>query len=356
MQTRTLRRRLAFMAGILFVLVIAGLIGTSPAQAQTSFSGRAFAAFVNTPLTGPMFISDTGELPPSGGARHDALLDTRDLNLATLDSVLTAEVLAASTSGASGKAQSSASLANVVVLPGSAAQVTASLVRAETQATCGGVSGGSEIADLTFGGQAITVTGQPNQTVTLPGGATLIINEQRTASAGTSRQIEVNALHLIVPGPIGLGVTEVILASAESDINCPGTTNQGPCHDFVTGGGWITPTGNSRANFGFNAGFKAGSLTPDVHLNYIDHGSGMKVKATGILSYRPGPTATSRHFEGTAEVNRVSGYTYTVDVADNGEPGRADTFAMTLSSNGQNVYQAGGTLAGGNVQLHKPCP
>lgn len=350
MQTRALRRRLAFMAGILFVLVIAGLIGTSPAQAQTSFSGRAFAAFLDTALTGPMHISDTGQLPPSGGSRDDALLDTRDLNLATLDSVLTAEVLAASTSGASGKAQSSASLANVVVLPGSAAQVTASFVRAETQATCSGVSGGSEIADLTFGGTAITVTGEPNQTVTIPGVATLIINEQTTASNGTSRQIQVNALHLIVPA-----VGEVILASAESDINCPGTTDQGPCHDFVTGGGWITTTGNGRANFGFNAGFKAGSLTPDVHLNYIDHGSGMKVKATSISLYEVGLTPTSRHFEGAAEVNGVPGYTYAVDVADNGEPGRADTFTITLSGNGQ-VYQAGGTLAGGNVQLHKPCP
>jgi len=339
------------MAGILFVLVIAGLIGPPPAQAQTSFSGRAFAAFVNTPLTGPMYISDTGQLPPSGGSRDDALLDTRDLNLPTLNSLLMAEVLAASTSGASGKARSSASLANVVVLPGSPAQVTASFVRAETEATCSGVSGGSEIADLTFGGMTIMVTGEPNQTVTLPGGATLIINEQTTASNGTSRQIQVNALHLIVPG-----VAEVILASAESDINCPGTTTQGPCHDFVTGGGWITTTGNDRANFGFNAGFKAGSPTPDVHLNYIDHGSGMKVKATGIDFYGVGLTPTSRHFEGTAEVNGVPGYTYKVDVADNGEPGRADTFSITLYSNGLNVYQAGGTLAGGNVQLHKPCP
>jgi len=162
------------------ITLITGLVCTSPAQAQTTFSGRAFAAFVNTPLTGPMFISDTGQLSPSGGARDDALLDTRDLGLATLNSVLTAEVLAASTSGANGTADSSASLANVVVLPGNAAQVTASFVRAESQATCTGVSGSSEIAGLTFGGTAITVTGQPNQTVTLPGGATLVINEQTT--------------------------------------------------------------------------------------------------------------------------------------------------------------------------------
>jgi hypothetical protein len=335
-----------------FIALITGLVCASPAHAQTTFSGHAFAAFVNTPLTGPMFISDTGQLSPSGGARSDALLDTRDLGLTTLNSVLTAEVLAASTSGASGKADSSASLANVVVLPGNAAQVTASFVQAESHATCSGVSGSSQLAGLTFGGTAIMVTGEPNQTVTLPGGATLIINEQTPTSNGTSRQIQVNALHLTVPG-----VAEVILSSAESDINCAGTQSQGPCHDFVTGGGWIITTGTSHGNFGSDAGFKDGSLTPTVHLNYIDHASGMKVKATSITAYGPGRTATSRHFTGSAAINGVDGYTYVVDVADNGEPGKdTDIFSITLSNNGRVMYQAGGTLSGGNIQLHKPCP
>ena len=335
-----------------FIALVTGLVSASPAQAQTTFSGRAFAAFVNTPLTGPIFISDTGQLPPTGGARDDALLDTRDLNLATLNSVLTAEVLAASTSGASGQADSSASLANVVVLPGNAAQVTASFVRAESQATCSGVSGSSEVVGLTFGGTAITVTGEPNQTVTLPGGATLVINEQTTSSSGSYRQIRVNALHLTVPG-----VAEVVLSSAESDINCGSPTSQGPCHDFVSGGGWIVTTGTNHGNFGNNAGFKDGSLTPTVHLTYIDHASGMKVKATSITSYGRGPTLTSRRFMGLANVDGVDGYTYAVDVGDNGEPGKdADTFSITLSNAGGVVYQAAGSLAGGNIQLHKPCP
>src|SRR5947207_15879581 len=139
-------------AAWVLIALITGLVCTSPAQAQTTFSGRAFAAFVSTPLTGPMFISDTGQLPPSGGAREDALLDTRDLCLATLNGVLMAGVLSASTSGASGEADSSASLANVVVLPGNAAQVTASFVQAESHATGTGVSASSEIVGVTFGG------------------------------------------------------------------------------------------------------------------------------------------------------------------------------------------------------------
>jgi hypothetical protein len=264
---------------------------------------------------------------------------------------LQAEVLVASTSGASGVADSSASLLNLVVLPGTSVRLTASLVRAQTEATCAGVRGSSEIAALTFGGLAVAVTGQPNQTVNIPnpmGGpplATLIINEQTTGSSGTYMQIQVNALHLLVPG-----VAEVILSSAKSDINCAPPVPPGPCDDFVTGGGWI-PSGSSRANFGFNAGRHAGSSTPEVHLNYIDHATGKHVKAISIAIYKVGNTTTSRHFEGEAEVDGRSGYYYWVDVADNGEPGRLDTFRMQLSDGSEDD----GNLQGGNIELHKPC-
>ena len=62
---------------------------------------------------------------------------------------------------------------------------------------------------------------------------------------------------------------------------------------------------------------------------------------------------TLRHIEGTADIDGASG-TYMVDVADNGEPGRDDTFSLKLS----NGYTASGKLAGGNIQLHgeSPCP
>ncbi|MBI3325751.1 MAG: hypothetical protein HYZ81_03485, partial [Nitrospinae bacterium] len=290
--------------------------------------------------TGPVYLSDTGELPPSGGFQSNSLVE------AEVNGVLDADVLIASTSGASGKATSSASLAEVVVLPGHPAQLTAAFVRAEAEATCGGVQGSSEITELTFGGVTVTVTGAPNQTVTIPGVATLIINEQTTTSSGTYREILVNALHLIVPGVAG-----VILSSAKSDINCVPPIEAGPCHDFVTGGGWIT-VGSSQANFGFNAGFKPNATTPEVHFNYIDHNTGMHMKAASITVYVEGASKTSRHFEGDAEINGVPGFSYAIAVADNGEPGRgSDTFSITLSTG----YSAGGSLAGGNIQLHAPC-
>src|SRR5437899_12959745 len=189
----------------------------SPAQAGVTYSGRAFAAFVNVPTlgVGPTTVSDTGELPPSGG------FQSADFATVGAPGVLNASLLVASTRGANGVASSRASLADLVVLPGNAAQVTASFVQAESEATCNGVRGSTEVANATFGGQAIAVDPfAPNKTFVIPnpisGGppvATLIINEQQTASGGGTQYITVNACHLnLIPSD------EVILAGARGAI------------------------------------------------------------------------------------------------------------------------------------------
>src|SRR5207245_2192820 len=85
------------------------------------------------------------------------------------------------------------------------------------------------------------------------------------------------------------------------------------------------------------------------HLNYIDHNTGMKVHADSISSYEV-LSPTCRQFSGPCQINGQPG-TFTVQVCDNGEPGRNDTFSISLSTG----YSAGGTLAGGNIQLHAPC-
>src|SRR2546425_10228981 len=126
------------------------MTGAAAAQTTTTFSGRAFAASVNTSLAGPGTISATGELPAEGGVQSAALLDPTALNQPALDNVLRAQVLLASTSGASGKAQSSASLAYVVVLPGQPAQLSASFLRTEPDATCGGTRASTDVAGHTF--------------------------------------------------------------------------------------------------------------------------------------------------------------------------------------------------------------
>jgi len=206
------------------------------------------------------------------------------------------------------------------------------------------VSGDSKVVGLVINQLAITVTGEPNQTVDLPVGR-VVINEQ--SSSQDDSAITVNALHVVVTN-----VADVVISSAHADVTCQGEpVCQGG--DFVTGGGWIagTPSG-ARGNFGVAGGVKGGW----GHLQYIDHDDGMHVKATSITGYvvvldKTGNATTARRITGTAEIDGQGGFTFDVTVADNGEPSLHDTFKIELSTG----YTAGGTLNGGNIQLHRPC-
>ena len=114
----------------------------------------------------------------------------------------------------------------------------------------------------------------------------------------------------------------------------------------------------ARRASGSTPGSKPNATVADGNLNYIDHTTGMHVKSTSVTGYTDtsANSPNSRHFEGTAEVNGQAGFTYIVDVADNGEPGHhQDTFRIRLPSIGYDSG-AGKTLEGGNIQLHKPCP
>jgi hypothetical protein len=287
--------------------------------------------------------SDTGSLSSSGGALEASLLEAHvDTNQLVLD----AKVLHASTIGQGDQSRSEASVANLsLTVAGNTISANFLMARATAQCQPGGltVSGSSEIAVLVINGQTIAVAGQPNQTVSLPVGK-VIINEQMSDGPG---DITVTALHVLIPG-----VADVVISQAHADITCGGQSVCSAGKDFVTGGGWITGTpSGARGTFGVAGGIKNSAFWG--HLTYIDHDTGMKVKGTGVTAYVVTGT-TSRHIEGTAEVNGQAGFTYQVDVADNGEPGRSsDTFAIQLS----NGYSAAQSLQGGNIQLHQPkCP
>jgi hypothetical protein len=303
----------------------------------TQFSGQATAVRANV-LGINAVLSDAGPLPPSGGAEEKSLLT------ATVPGTLTANVLHATTIGQGDRSRSEASVADLDLTVGGQT-VTASFLMARAQATCTDAgpqtSGSSEIANLSINGQSIVVSGSPNQTILLPAGAgQVVINEQ----SGSPGDITVNALHVVVTG-----VADVVVSSAHADITCHGkpTCTGG---DFVTGGGWITGTpSGAKGTFAVAGGIKNGAFWG--HLTYLDHGNGgPKVKGTGVTSYTVvGPT--TRRITGTCEIDGQSGFTYRVDVSDNGEPGRNDTFSLNQSSG----YSASGTLAGGNIQLHMPC-
>jgi len=164
----------------------------------------------------------------------------------------------------------------------------------------------------------------------------------------------------------GIATLALTLASGSvsaqfSSITCS------PSGDFVTGGGFIIPdllTG-AHANFGVAGGCKNGFLWG--HLEYVDHGSGLapstaptpfRVHGTGVLEYFADPfDPKTRWIGGTAETNDPNNPTvsYCVRVTDNGEGASAllpDTFLIMLS----NGYTAGGSLVGGNIQLHPSNP
>lgn len=313
--------------------------GGTGSSTNTTYSGQATVVKA-TVLGVTTVVSDTGPLPSSGGALEASLLEANVLGL------LTAEVAHAATIGHGDRSRSEASVANLNLTVGGIT-IGADLLMARAEAVCGNgkasVSGSSEIVALVINGQSIIVSGQPNQTISLPVGK-VVINEQSSSADKKTGGITVNALHVVVNG-----IADVVISSAHADITCGSQVC--PAADFITGGGWITGTpSGARGNFGVAGGIKNGGFWG--HLTYIDHGTnGPKVKGTGVAAYTvTGPT--SRHIEGTCEINGNGGFTYRVDVSDNGEPGRNDLFALSLS----NGYFASGNLAGGNIQLHKPCP
>lgn len=333
----------------LAVLFVVGLLGgTSPsygaAATATTFSGRATAVQGNVlgfPV-GP--LADTGDVNPGGDSLHETVLTYPIPGVIDpLNGALSAEVLHAAVVAHGNKSSAEASVASFTLSAGGQS-ISADFLMARATATCNGssasIAGSSEVVGLQVTGlDPITVTGETNQTILLPLGGRIVINEQPVASvSGRNGDITVNALHVDIPG-----VADVTVASAHADIACGGATGDCLKQDFVTGGGWTTKTpSGARANFAVAGGIKNGAFWG--HLTYIDHGNpGLKVKGTGVTGYGV-VTATMRHIEGTTE-----GGTYTADVADGGEPGHGvDWFVLTLS----NGYSAGGLIDGGNIQLH----
>ena len=121
---------------------------------------------------------------------------------------LTAEVPSATTIGYPDQVDSAASLANLALnIAGN--NIGADFLMSEASAVLnsGGI-GSSMLTNLSLNGAPVAVSGDPNQTVSIPGGQ-MVINEQQTSPAG----IVVNALHVIVSG-----VADVVIGSAVAGI------------------------------------------------------------------------------------------------------------------------------------------
>jgi hypothetical protein len=192
-------------------ICLTAILALSPvasfAQATTTFSGEAVALKANA-LGISLALSDTGALPSSGGNLSTSVASVNVLGLASAD------VLKSTTSGSGTSSQSQSSVASLNLLSG---LVTADVVKSNSSATCSGsqasASGNAELVGLTVAGQSILVS-NPNLSISLPGGISVIINQQTSSSGGTSGSITVNALHVTGPS------IDIIVASAQSGITC----------------------------------------------------------------------------------------------------------------------------------------
>ena len=345
------QRRFATVAAVALVVVRPPLKASTQQPFETTpttFSGQA--TVVKGTIVGvPITLVDTGPVDVAGGTLEAHLLcypDGPDCVLGLPDltnGAISAQVLNATVVAQGNRSRASASVADLS-LDVAGQRISATLLQARADAQCADgtafVRADAAVADLVINGQHITVTGDVNQRIPLPLGGVVVINEQVASVTGSNGGIRVRALHIVVPGLVPGTDTDVVIAEAHADIRC----GQRFCprdKDFVTGGGrLVDPT----RNFAVGGGIKNGEFWG--HLLYINHRTRLKAKGTAVTAYVV-TGATTRHIEGTAEINGQPG-TYQVDIDDQGEPGVRDVIGLTLS----NGETAAGTLDAGNIQLH----
>jgi len=147
-------------------------------------------------------LADTGALTGTSDALQASTVT------GTVPSLLAGEALHATTIGWPDQVASEASLADVAVSVAGTA-IGADSVMARALAILGSAGAGtSNIANLSINGVPIPVTGDPNQTIYIPGGL-VVIDEQQTSATSTV----VNALHVTV-----YGVADVVIGSATAGI------------------------------------------------------------------------------------------------------------------------------------------
>ena len=321
----------------------------------TTYSGDATAVDItlNTVLLGEtrIVLSDTGQLDASGGMIEKGLSESVQTGLVDLG----VSVLSTSVTGSGDLTHANATVVGLELSVLDALTVSASVLQANASTQClsGEVNaqGDSHIAQLVINGEDIIVTGEPNQTISIPGVASVIINEQIISG----RTIETNALHISLLeedepllGLIDLGLdtlvsADVVISHAKAGITC-GDTYVCPVNDFVTGGGQLDVAGGTLS-FGMVGGLKPNGLSG--HFNAVDHRSGgPHIKAGSVSDYTLIDDVTRELAYGCSGTNSS---TCLVTVSDRGEPGVNDSLAIESGN-----YSEAGTLARGNIQLHKP--
>jgi Mg-chelatase subunit ChlD len=161
---------------------------------------------------------------------------------------------------------------------------------------------------------------------------------------------ETISVGLLAPGVYSCGVTAVVDGTprAVQHINVTVGFPASTAGCKVNYGGTITAMNGDAATFGGNA--KADGLKGEEE--YQDHGplADMNVHSIDVRAVVCNEAGTAASIFGFATVDGSGSFQYRIDITDNGEPGRDDTYRIRLS----NGYDSGvQTLsAGGNVQIH----
>ena len=230
---RVARRSLASAAALaLAALVVAP---ASPASAQTAPAG-GFAdaqgiivnltvltavpvpgALGNTPLDPNTFARASQSCPPQ---QPEPVTDTF-LNVPAAPAVTAATVSAmagANCAGPVSVASAQTEDLNALINAG-APLISADVIRAQANSDCATAPNaeGSLFTNLVVAGQKISPNPAPNTRITIPGIATVIINEQNPTADG--RGIVVNGLHIIGASPLLRG--DLIISHAVSGVVCP---------------------------------------------------------------------------------------------------------------------------------------
>ena len=200
--------RLSIVAFLVLAVALASAtVGIADAQAATAYSGQARPLSVSA-FGASVSVGDTGPLPSTGGSQSAALLNLNVLGLASVG------LLQGTTSGSGDQSTSQASVASV---SGPIVGLSADVVKSTSTAQCNGTtpstSGSSELVNVTLLGLPISAP-MPNVAIVLPGGISVILNEQTSTVNGNQGSITVNAIHVTGPG------IDIVIASAESDITC----------------------------------------------------------------------------------------------------------------------------------------
>jgi len=118
----------------------------------------------------------------------------------------------------------------------------------------------------------------------------------------------------------------------------------------ITGGGAQISKGT---NFGFNVQSGDGkTVKGELEYQDKDNANNINLHSVKMLSVNVSKDGKKGIFFGTATINGKSGFTFNVQVEDNGEPGSKDKFSITINEI-PGGYAKSGTLTKGNIQIHE---